>query len=178
MAAQALTVVARTNAQRQGMVVWDEITAKVASQFLDVTWDKMVICAMTARMSLRHQSLDSAVVTNLYPVILPDLAGVLAGSLGVASRSNIDPEFRYPSMFEPIHGSVFVIAGTTIANSVATFWTAVQMLEHLGGQAAASLMRALKTATAEGVLTPGVGRTATTQEVTDAVCRAIRASNI
>ena len=98
------------------MVVWDEITAEVARQFLDVTWDKMLVCAMTVRMTLRPQSLDSAVATNLYPVILPDLAGVLAGSLGVASRSNIDPELRYPSMFEPIHGSAFVIAGTAIAN--------------------------------------------------------------
>jgi tartrate dehydrogenase/decarboxylase/D-malate dehydrogenase len=150
----------------------------VARQFLDVTWDKMLVCAMTVRMTLRPQSLKSTVVTNLYPVVLLDLTGVLAGSLGVASRSNIDPEHRYSSMFAPVRGSALVIAGTAIAFSVATFWTVVPMLEDLGGEAAALLMRAVKTATAEGILTPSVGRTATTQEVTDAVCRAIRASNI
>ena len=104
---------------------------------------------------------------------------MLAGSLGVASRSNIDPELRYPSMFEPIHGSAFDIAGKGIANPVATFWSAAQMLEHLGEtEAAARLMRAVECVTAEGVLTPDVGGTASTQEVTDAVCEAIRGANL
>ena len=110
---------------------------------------------------------------------MSDLAGALAGSLGVAPTANIDPERRYPSMFEPIHGSAFDIAGKGIANPVATFWTAAQMLEHLGESAAAvRLMNAVETVTSEGVLTPDVGGTATTQEVTDAVCRTIRGSNV
>jgi tartrate dehydrogenase/decarboxylase / D-malate dehydrogenase len=82
-------------------------------------------------------------------------------------------------MFEPIHGSAFDIAGKGIANPVATFWTAAQMLEHLGeSEAAARLMRAVASVTAEGVLTPDIGGTATTHEVTDAVCKAIRGSNL
>jgi tartrate dehydrogenase/decarboxylase/D-malate dehydrogenase len=82
-------------------------------------------------------------------------------------------------MFEPIHGSAFDIAGKGIANPVATFWTAAQMLEHLGQpQAARRLMHAVETVTGRGVTTPDVGGTATTQEVTDAVCEAIRGSNI
>ena len=161
------------------MVMWDEIAAEVAPEFPDVAWDKMLVDAMTVRMTLKPRSLDTIVATNLHADILSDLAGALAGSLGVAPTANIDPERRYPSMFEPIHGSAFDIAGKGIANPVATFWTAAQMLEHLGESAAsARSISAVETVTREGVLTPDVGGTATTQEVTDAVCRAIRGSNV
>jgi tartrate dehydrogenase/decarboxylase/D-malate dehydrogenase len=174
-----LTVVTKSNAQRHGMVMWDEIAAEVSREFPDVTWDKMLVDAMTARMTLKPRSLDTIVATNLHADILSDLAGALAGSLGVAPTANIDPERRFPSMFEPIHGSAFDIAGKGIANPVATFWTAAQMLEHLGEDTAATrLMRAIEKVTGEGVLTPDVGGKATTKEVTDAVCEAIRKSNI
>jgi len=160
-------------------VMWDEIAAEVATEFPDVTWDKMLVDAMTVRMTLNPRSLDTIVATNLHADILSDLAGALAGSLGVAPTANIDPERRYPSMFEPIHGSAFDITGKGIANPVATFWTAAQMLEHLGeGRAATRLMQAVETVTGDGVMTPDIGGSATTQEVTDAVCEAIRASNI
>lgn len=174
-----LTVVTKSNAQRHGMVMWDEIAAEVSKEFPDVTWDKMLVDAMTVRMTLKPQSLDTIVATNLHADILSDLAGALAGSLGVAPTANIDPERRYPSMFEPIHGSAFDITGKGIANPIATFWTAAQMLEHLGEpQAARILMTAVERVTAEGILTPDVGGTATTQQVTDAVCRAIEGANI
>jgi len=174
-----LTVVTKSNAQRHGMVMWDEIAAEVAQEFPDVAWDKMLVDAMTVRMTLKPRSLDTIIATNLHADILSDLAGALAGSLGVAPTANIDPERRYPSMFEPIHGSAFDIVGKGIANPVATFWTAAQMLEHLGESAAAlRLMSAVEAVTSEGVLTPDVGGTATTQDVTDAVCRTIRGSNV
>ena len=174
-----LTVVTKSNAQRHGMVMWDEIAAEVAKEFPDVTWDKMLVDAMTVRMTLNPQSIDTVVATNLHADILSDLAGALAGSLGVAPTANIDPERRFPSMFEPIHGSAFDITGKGIANPVATFWTGAQMLDHLGENAAAArLMQAVEKVTGEGIKTPDVGGTATTQEVTDAVCEAIRASNI
>jgi tartrate dehydrogenase/decarboxylase/D-malate dehydrogenase len=173
-----LTVVTKSNAQRHGMVMWDEIAAEVAKEFPDVTWDKMLVDAMTVRMVKAPKSLDTIVATNLHADILSDLAGALAGSLGVAPTGNIDPERRYPSMFEPIHGSAFDITGKGIANPVATFWTAAQMLEHLGEASAAErLMRAVEKVCADGVLTPDVGGTATTQQVTDAVCEAIRIEN-
>ena len=173
-----LTVVTKSNAQRFGMVMWDEIAAEVAAEFPDVTWDKMLVDAMTMRMVLKPASLDTIVATNLHADILSDLAAALAGSLGVAPTANVDPERRYPSMFEPIHGSAFDIAGKGIANPVATFWTAVQMLEHLGEAAAAArLMRAVEKVTATGLLTPDLGGTATTQQVTDAVCTAIHETN-
>lgn len=174
-----LTVVTKSNAQRFGMVMWDEIAAEVAKDYPDVTWDKMLVDAMTVRMVKNPRSLDTIVATNLHADILSDLAGALAGSLGVAPTANIDPERRYPSMFEPIHGSAFDITGKGIANPVATFWTAAQMLEHLGEPAAAArLMRAVEKVSADGVMTPDVGGTATTRQVTDAVCEAIRMENI
>ncbi|SDW05827.1 tartrate dehydrogenase/decarboxylase / D-malate dehydrogenase [Albimonas donghaensis] len=174
-----LTVVTKSNAQRFGMVMWDEIAAEVSRDYPDVTWDKMLVDAMTVRMVKNPKSLDTIVATNLHADILSDLAGALAGSLGVAPTGNIDPERRYPSMFEPIHGSAFDITGKGIANPVATFWTASQMLDHLGEtEAATRLMRAVEKVCADGILTPDVGGEATTQEVTDAVCEAIRAENI
>ncbi len=173
-----LTVVTKSNAQRFGMVMWDEIAAEVAQEFPDVTWDKMLVDAMTVRMVKNPKSLDTIVATNLHADILSDLAGALAGSLGVAPTANIDPERRFPSMFEPIHGSAFDITGKGIANPVATFWTASQMLDHLGeADASARLMRAVEKVCADGIVTPDVGGTATTQEVTDAVCDAIRGDN-
>ena len=173
-----LTVVTKSNAQRHGMVMWDEIAAEVAQEFLDVTWDKMLVDAMTVRMTLSPESLDTIVATNLHADILSDLAGALAGSLGVAPTANIDPERRYPSMFEPIHGSAFDITGKGIANPVATFWTACQMLDHLGeADASTRLMKAVEEVCAAGIMTPDVGGNATTAEVTDAVIDAIRGSN-
>ena len=173
-----LTVVTKSNAQRHGMVMWDEIAAEVAQEFPDVTWDKMLVDAMTVRMTLSPESLDTIVATNLHADILSDLAGALAGSLGVAPTANIDPERRYPSMFEPIHGSAFDITGKGIANPVATFWTACQMLDHLGeADASKRLMKAMEEVCAAGIMTPDVGGNATTAEVTDAVIDAIRGSN-
>jgi len=160
------------------MVMWDEIACEVAEEFPEVTWDKMLVDAMTVRMTLKPRSLDTIVATNLHADILSDLAGALAGSLGVAPTANIDPERRFPSMFEPIHGSAFDIAGKGIANPVAAFWTAAQMLDHLGEREGSSrLMRAVERVTGAGSLTPDVGGSATTLEVTEAVCDALHSSN-
>jgi tartrate dehydrogenase/decarboxylase/D-malate dehydrogenase len=173
-----LTVVTKSNAQRHGMVLWDEVAASVARDFPIVHWDKMLVDAMTVRMVLSPASLDTVVATNLHADILSDLAAALAGSIGIAPTANINPERRFPSMFEPIHGSAFDIVGKGVANPVGTFWTAVQMLDHLGETAAAKrLMTAIETVTASGVATRDLGGTATTVEVTDAVCRAITGRN-
>jgi tartrate dehydrogenase/decarboxylase/D-malate dehydrogenase len=166
-----LTVVTKSNAQRHAMVMWDEIAAATARAFPDVTWDKELVDAATARMVNRPASLDTLVATNLHADILSDLAAALAGSLGIAPTGNIDPERRYPSMFEPIHGSAFDIMGKGLANPVGTFWSVVMMLEHLGKRnAAAQLMRAIETVTANPALhTADLGGRATTAEVTRAV---------
>jgi tartrate dehydrogenase/decarboxylase/D-malate dehydrogenase len=174
-----LTVVTKSNAQRHGMVMWDEIAAEVARDFADVAWDKELVDAMTTRMVLKPGSVDVVVATNLHADILSDLAAALAGSLGIAPTANLNPERKFPSMFEPIHGSAFDITGKGIANPVATFWTASLMLEHLGEPAAARrLMRAVERATADPALhTPDLGGKATTRMVTDAVSEAILADN-
>ena len=173
-----LTVVTKSNAQRHGMVFWDEIAALVAADYPDVLWDKMLVDAMTTRMVLNPASIDTVVATNLHADILSDLAAALAGSLGIAPTGNVDPERRYPSMFEPIHGSAFDITGRGIATPVATFWTASLMLEHLGEPAAAArLMAAVEQVCASGLVTPDLGGRATTAEVTRAVCEAIRTTN-
>ena len=174
-----LTVVTKSNAQRHGMVLWDQIAAEVAAAFPDVTWDKMLVDAMTVRMVMKPQSLDTIVATNLHADILSDLAAALAGSIGVAPTANLNPERAAPSMFEPIHGSAFDITGKGIANPVATFWTASMMLDHLGEAAAsARLMAAVEQVTADPALhTPDLGGRATTRMVTDAVIAAIRSRN-
>ena len=174
-----LTVVTKSNAQRHAMVMWDEIAAEVAADFPDVTWDKMLVDAMTMRMTMKPQTLDTIVATNLHADILSDLAAALAGSLGIAPTANLNPERKFPSMFEPIHGSAFDITGKGIANPLGTFWTATMMLEHLGETPAAErLMRAVERVTADPSLhTPDLGGSATTRQVTDAVIAAIRGDN-
>ena len=173
-----LTVVTKSNAQRHGMVFWDEIAALVAHEFPDVAWDKELVDAMTMRMVRRPQTFDTVVATNLHADILSDLAAALAGSLGIAPTGNIDPYKRAPSMFEPIHGSAFDIAGKGIANPIGSFWTASMMLAHLGEQPAADLlMRAIEQVCAARVFTPDLGGNATTAEVTQAVCEAVRGIN-
>jgi tartrate dehydrogenase/decarboxylase/D-malate dehydrogenase len=171
-----LTVVTKSNAQRHGMVMWDEIAVEVAREFPEVTWDKMLVDAMTVRMTLKPQSIDTIVATNLHADILSDLAAALAGSLGIAPTANLNPERKYPSMFEPIHGSAFDITGKGIANPIGTFWSANLMLDHLGEKAAAArLMRAIERVTADRSLhTPDLGGSATTNKVTDAVCEILR----
>jgi tartrate dehydrogenase/decarboxylase / D-malate dehydrogenase len=173
-----LTVVTKSNAQRHGMVLWDEIAAEVARDYPDVTVEKQLVDAMTVRMVKQPQKVDVVVATNLHADILSDLAGALAGSLGVAPTANLNPERTFPSMFEPIHGSAFDITGKGVANPIATFWTGAMMLDHLGEHDAAQrLMRAVERVTASGLRTPDLGGTARTEDVTNAVMEAIRSNN-
>ena len=174
-----LTVVTKSNAQRYGMVMWDEVANEVANDFPDVTWDKVLVDAMTVRMTMKPETLDTIVATNLHADILSDLAAALAGSIGVGPTANLNPERTSPSMFEPIHGSAFDITGKGIANPIATFWSASMMLDHIGETAAAArLMDAIETITVNKELhTPDLGGTATTDQVTDAIIDVIRTRN-
>jgi len=167
-----LTVVTKSNAQRHAMVMWDEIALQISKEFTEVTWDKELVDACTARMVNRPASMDTIVATNLHADILSDLAAALAGGLGIAPTGNIDPERRYPSMFEPIHGSAFDIMGKGVANPIGALWSAVMLLEHLGEQTAArQLMDAIENVTADKSLhTRDLGGEATTFQVTRAVC--------
>ena len=165
-----LTLVTKSNAQRHGMVLWDEIFFEVAARYPDVATDRVLVDAVTTRMVLKPASLDTVVASNLHADILSDLAAALSGSLGIAPTANLNPGRKFPSMFEPIHGSAFDIAGKGIANPIATFWTASLMLEHLGEpKAAARLLRAIEATTERKVFTPDLGGSARTGDVTKAV---------
>ena len=172
-----LTVVTKSNAQRNGLVLWDEVAGEVSRDYPDVQTDKMLVDAITTRMVGKPRSLDVIVGTNLHVDILSDLAAALAGSLGIAPTANLNPTRQFPSMFEPIHGSAFDIMGKGIANPIGSFWTAVMMLDHLGEKkAVALLMKAIEHVTgSRSVLTPDLGGKAKTAEVTEAVCAALDA---
>ena len=169
-----LTLVTKSNAQRHGMVLWDEVCDDVQEGYPDVQTERVLVDAMTTRMVLKPASIDTVVASNLHADILSDLAAALSGSLGIAPTANLNPERTFPSMFEPIHGSAFDITGKGVANPIATFWTASMMLEHLGEmKAAARLMQAIETVTAKKVFTPDLGGSAKTRDVTQAVLAAL-----
>ena len=169
-----LTLVTKSNAQRHGMVMWDEIFYEVAKRYPDVDTQRVLVDAVTTQMVLKPRWLDTIVATNLHADILSDLAAALSGSLGIAPTANLNPERTFPSMFEPIHGSAFDITGKGIANPIATFWTASMMLEHLGERDSATrLMTAIEAVTAKRIHTPDLGGEATTEIVTQAVCDAL-----
>jgi tartrate dehydrogenase/decarboxylase/D-malate dehydrogenase len=175
-----LTIVTKSNAQRFGLVLWDEIAAEIGREFPDVAVDKWLVDAMTTRMVLAPHTLDTIVATNLHADILSDLAAALAGSLGLAATANINPERRFPSMFEPIHGTAFDIAGKSIANPIGTIWSSALMLEHLGEHAAARrLMQAIERVASEGQALPAdLGGKATTTQVAEAVADAVRSADV
>jgi tartrate dehydrogenase/decarboxylase/D-malate dehydrogenase len=169
-----LTLVTKSNAQRHGMVLWDEIFYQVARDFPEVKTQRVLVDAVTTVMVLKPGSLDTIVASNLHADILSDLAAALSGSLGIAPTANLNPERAFPSMFEPIHGSAFDITGKGVANPIATFWTASMMLEHLGeAKAAARLMKAIESVTAKKIFTPDLGGDARTKDVTAAVIAAL-----
>ena len=171
-----LTLVTKSNAQRHGMVLWDEVFFEVAKDFPEVEIDRELVDAVTTRMVLKPETLDVVVATNLHADILSDLAAALSGSLGIAPTANLNPERSFPSMFEPIHGSAFDIAGQGIANPVGSFWTAAMMLEYLGENTAAErLMAAIERLTESGMQTKDLGGDAMTRDVTEAICADIEA---
>jgi len=169
-----LTLVTKSNALRFGLVLWDEVFHELACEFSDVQVDRELVDACAARMVRRPESLVVLVATNLYADILSDLAAALCGSLGIAPTANLNPERAFPSMFEPIHGSGWDIAGQGIANPIGAFWSGALMLEHLGEHAAAArLLAAIEVVTRAGIHTPDLGGSARTVDVTRAVCQAL-----
>ncbi|GAA2319665.1 tartrate dehydrogenase [Glycomyces scopariae] len=162
--------VTKSNAQQYGMVLWDDVFRRVAADYPDVETESVLVDAMAAKFVLRPEDLSVVVASNLNADILSDLGSALAGSLGLAASANLNPERRFPSMFEPVHGSAPDIAGQDAANPVGAIGSAALMLAHLGlADEAARIEQAVERASAQGVRTRDVGGSATTDEVTAAV---------
>ena len=144
--------------------------AEVGTQFPDVELTKYHVDALAARFVTAPDSLDVVVGSNLFGDILTDLGGALQGSLGLPAGANLNPERRFPSMFEPIHGSAPDLAGQGIANPMAAVWAGALMLEHLGEQEAAGMvMTALRKVAKQGPRTRDLGGKASTSEVVEAL---------
>ena len=165
----------KSNALQHAMVLWDEVVADVAREYPAVEWRPYHVDALAARMVTDPATLDVIVASNLFGDILTDLGAAVSGSLGLAPGANLNPERRYPSMFEPIHGSAPDIAGRGIANPIGAIWAGALMLDHLGARAAhdevvGAIERVLVDA---GPRTPDLGGRATTREVADAIASAL-----
>ncbi|QUH03680.1 tartrate dehydrogenase [Saccharopolyspora erythraea] len=162
--------VTKSNAQQYGMVLWDEVFARVAGDYPDVETESVLVDAMSAKFVLHPEDLSVVVASNLNADILSDLGSALAGSLGLAASANLNPERRFPSMFEPVHGSAPDIAGQGLANPIGAIGSAALMLDHFGlADEAARVHKAIERTTASGVLTRDVGGTVGTDEVVAAV---------
>src|SRR5579885_564632 len=161
----------KSNSLQYSMVFWDEVFRQVGAEYQDIEQEQQLIDSLAARMVARPESLDVIVASNLFGDILTDLGAAVAGSMGLAPSANLNPERRYPSLFQAIHGSAPDIAGKGIANPIASIWSAQLLLEFLGeDEAATILMRAIEAVLAEGkVHTPDLGGTATTRQLGQAV---------
>jgi tartrate dehydrogenase/decarboxylase/D-malate dehydrogenase len=173
---QRLVSATKSNAQQHAMTLWDEVVEQVRRDFADVGVERVLIDALAARFVLAPESLDVVVASNLFGDILTDLGAAICGSMGLAPSGNINPEREYPSMFEPVHGSAPDIVGKGIANPVAQIASGAMMLEFLGEKQAAQLVNgAVRGVLAEGrALTPDLGGSARTAQVTDAVLARMR----
>ena len=166
-----VTSVTKSNAQAFSMVLWDRAFQAVAAEYADIATESLLVDAAAMNFVRRPESFDVVVASNLFGDILSDLSAILVGSMGLAPSANIDPSRRFPSMFEPVHGSAPDIAGKGVVNPLATILCAAQMLEHLGLDAsAARVQHAVAAALREtAVRTPDMGGTSTTAELTEAV---------
>ena len=172
-----VTSVTKSNSMQHSNVFWDEVFNAVSRDYPEIAAEQCHVDAMAARMVRNPESLDVLVASNLFGDILSDLAGALQGSLGLAPSANVNPDRKVPGFFEPVHGSAPDIHGMGIANPIAAVWALSMLLDDLGeAQLAARILAALESLTSEGrVLTPDLGGTAKTWDVTDEICAKVRA---
>jgi len=172
-----LTSITKSNAMPYGMVLWDEVFREVAQEYPDVQAQSLLVDAAAMDFVRKPESFDVVVASNLFGDILTDLSAAVTGSIGLAASGNINPERRFPSMFEPVHGSAPDIAGKGIANPLAAVLSVAMLLEHLGHHHAAQAVHAgvTQVLAAGQVRTPDLGGQATTVQMADAVCAAVAA---
>jgi tartrate dehydrogenase/decarboxylase / D-malate dehydrogenase len=166
-----VTSITKSNAQGFGMVLWDRAFQAVAADFSDIETESLLVDAAAMNFIRRPDSFDVVVASNLFGDILSDVSAILAGSIGLAPSANLDPTRRYPSMFEPVHGSAPDIAGRGVVNPMAQILSVGMMLDHFGmEEAARSVERAVAEVLKEGKhRTPDLGGTSSTEDVTGAV---------
>jgi tartrate dehydrogenase/decarboxylase/D-malate dehydrogenase len=170
-----LTSATKSNGIVHTLPFWDERFAIMKKEYPDIKTDQFHIDILCAQFVQHPDWFDVVVGSNLFGDILSDLGPAVAGSIGIAPSANLNPERKFPSMFEPVHGSAPDIEGKGIANPIAAFWSGVLMLEHLGEREAGKrLMGGIEQVTGAGkTLTPDLGGTASTGEVTGAVIAAL-----
>jgi tartrate dehydrogenase/decarboxylase/D-malate dehydrogenase len=167
--------ITKSNAQGYSMVLWDRAFAAAAADFPDIETEALLVDAAAMNFVRRPHTFDVVVASNLFGDILSDLSAIVAGSIGLAASANLDPTRRFPSMFEPVHGTAPDIYGKGIANPMATFFSAAMMLDHLGStEAGAAVDGAVRKVLAAGkVRTPDLGGKGTLRDVTAAVLDAL-----
>lgn len=173
-----VTSITKSNAQGFAMVLWDRVFQAVASEYPDIETESLLVDAAAMNFIRRPQSFDVVVGSNLFGDILSDISAMVTGSIGLAPSANLDPARRYPSMFEPVHGSAPDIAGRGVVNPMAQILSGAMMLDHLGlPEAAVLIERSVAAVLAEGkALTADVGGTSKTVDVTGAVLERIQAA--
>ncbi len=173
--AKHLTSATKSNGILHTMPYWDERFAALAGEYPDVRTDQYHIDILAANFVLHPDWFDVVVGSNLFGDILSDLGPAVAGTIGIAPSANINPDRRFPSMFEPVHGSAPDIAGRGIANPIGQIWSGGMMLDHLGHHdAAKAIERAIEAVLAEPTLhTPDMGGSATTSQLGQAIASAI-----
>jgi tartrate dehydrogenase/decarboxylase/D-malate dehydrogenase len=170
-----LTMITKSNALQYAFVLWDEVLESVRPDYPDVETDRQHVDAAAMNFVRRPEHFDVVVSSNLFGDILSDLGGAIVGGLGLLPSANLNPQRKYPSMFEPVHGSAPDIVGQGIANPAAAILCAAMMLEWLGQKkAAAKINAAVEQALASGATTPDLGGTLSTGQVADQVLEKLR----
>jgi tartrate dehydrogenase/decarboxylase / D-malate dehydrogenase len=170
-----VTSATKSNGIYHSMPFWDEIFNEVKQDYPDVETASYHIDALTAFFVTRPQIFDVIVASNLFGDILTDVGGAIMGSIGIAPAANINLNGKYPSMFEPVHGSAPDICGKGIANPIGQIWTGKMMLDHFGeNELGKKLLDVIEDVTADGIKTPDIGGKATTKEVTEEICRRLK----
>ena len=173
--ARHVTSITKSNALGYGMIVWDKAFENVAEEYPDIATGSLLIDAACMDFIRRPDSFDVVVGSNLFGDILTDIGAIVTGSMGLAPSGNVDPDRRYPSMFEPVHGSAPDIMGKGIANPLAAILSGAMMLRHFGEDAAAaSVEKAVADVVALGeTVTPDLGGSSNTEAVGNAVVAAL-----
>jgi tartrate dehydrogenase/decarboxylase/D-malate dehydrogenase len=172
---KSLTLATKSNGIAISMPWWDTRCDAIAADYPGIAVDKQHIDILSARFVLSPQRFDVVVASNLFGDILSDLGPACTGTIGIAPSANLNPERRFPSLFEPVHGSAPDIFGQNIANPVAMVWSAALMLDFLGEKGAHdAILRAIETVLRDGPRTRDLGGTASTSEMGEAIAALVR----